>query len=79
MYTLSFKDGYGKTREIAKIDSEGKSAQEISRLIFKEIHAFCDERGFRIYYSRMWNTENNSTMIDVGSHSEFFVVTPMIM
>lgn len=38
---------------------------------FEAIRAFCEERNFKIYYTRIWNTVDGECF-DVGSHSEFF-------
>ena len=41
----------------------------------KEIHKFCEERNFKIYYTRVWKADNGEVWRDVGSHSEFFIIT----
>lgn len=38
------------------------------------IYEFCKTRNFKIYYTRIWE-ENGEIWRDVGSHSEFFVLT----
>ena len=41
----------------------------------KVINEFCDERGFKIYYTRMIDGDNqNITWIDVGDHLCFFLI-----
>lgn len=42
----------------------------------KVINEFCDERGFKIYYTRMWidSDNQNRTWIDVGDHLCFFLI-----
>ena len=42
----------------------------------KVINEFCDERGFKIYYTRMWidGDNQNRTWIDVGDHLCFFLI-----
>lgn len=53
--------------------------------VFKAIHEFinkCNEnkpenKKFKSYYTRTW-TEDGNTIIDVGSWSEFFIVTPAL-
>lgn len=37
------------------------------------IEKFCDERNYKIHYTRMWD-EPDGTHFDVGSHSEFFIL-----
>ena len=36
------------------------------------IHAFCEERNFKIYYTRIWRDDNGLKVYDVGSWTEFF-------
>lgn len=62
---LYFENSYGKRRLIGR----PKNAEES----WKMIHGFCDERNFKIYYVRSWNTENGEKHYDVGSHTEFFI------
>ena len=61
---LYFQNYKGTDKLIA---SDIKNHDEALRAIKR----FCNERDFRIRYYRSW-TENNETMFDVGSHSEFF-------
>lgn len=42
-----------------------------------EIQKFCNDRDFKIYYTRIWN-EEGYTVFDVGSHSEFFHLMPEV-
>lgn len=46
------------------------------RQAMKIIKNFCSERGFEIYYTRMWidGDNENRTHVDVGSHTEFFII-----
>lgn len=79
-HSLVFKGQ--NTREIAKIndlhnDGTPKSDQEIMSEAQKLIHAFCDERNFKIYYVRVWNADGK-TVFDVGSHTEFFHLIPEV-
>jgi len=40
------------------------------------IKQFMDEHNFKSYYTRMWYEEKDKELwFDVGSHTEFFVVT----
>lgn len=65
---LWFKQNNGNKRLIGEFKTE--------REAIKEIHRFCNERGFRIYYTRIW-TENGEKWFDVGSHTEAFVITDL--
>lgn len=62
---LIFKNSKGEERIVAVPNSE-ESALEF-------IHAFCEERGFIIYYVRTWR-EGERKWFDVGSHTEFFIL-----
>ena len=75
---LYFKNGHGQLRRIGKIDGR-MSAEKITAEIDRQIKAFCDERKFKIYYTRIWNEDwkgRPMTKFDVGSHSEFFYTSP---
>lgn len=61
---LYFENSYGERRIIAEPETE-ETAMEA-------IHAFCDERNFRIYYVRNWIDNEGFKVYDVGSHTEFF-------
>ena len=64
--TLYFENSYGASRIIA----EPKTEEEAMR----EIHKFCEDRNFKIYYTRTWRDDNGFKVYDVGSHSEFFLL-----
>lgn len=55
----------------------GKAINEILQEALALINAFCEDRSFRIYYTRIWNRDD-TTIFDVGSHTEFFYLTPKI-
>ena len=40
------------------------------------IKDYCQEREYKIYYIRM-TVENDGMWYDVGSHTEFFFLTPI--
>lgn len=61
---LYFENSYGNRRIIA----EPKTEQDA----MKEIHKFCEDRDFKIYYVRSHITPDGSKEYDVGSWSEFF-------
>lgn len=62
---LYFKNSRGERRIIAEPETEEEA--------MKEINKFCEERNFKIYYVRKWQTEDG-LKYDVGSHTEFFVL-----
>lgn len=43
---------------------------------FSPIKEFLKSKNFTSYYTRMWTTGDGVTWFDVGSHSEFFCLTP---
>lgn len=63
---LYFENSYGERRVIAEPKTEKEA--------YKEIHKFCDERDFKIYYTRSWMNEEGLKVIDCGSWSEFFLI-----
>ncbi len=62
---LYFKNCQGKERLIAECNTVSA--------VHKEIKKFLDKHEYVSHYSRSWGNEEN-IIIDVGSHSEFFVV-----
>lgn len=75
-YKLYFRDSRNQRRQIAAFECEEAEALNHAH---KTIHAFCEERNFRIYYSRIWNDpEYIRTIFDVGSHTEFFHLEPAV-
>jgi len=61
---LYFENSRGERRIIA-----APSTEEVAVEI---IHAFCEERNFKIYYTRTWRDKEGLKVFDVGSHTEFF-------
>lgn len=61
---LYFENSYGERRIIAEPATEQDAT--------KEIRKFCDDRNFKIYYTRTWRDKEGLKVFDVGSHSEFF-------
>lgn len=62
---LFFKNGEGKIRQIAKCETVKDVGQEIQK--------FLDDHNYKSYYQRSWG-DDKKVVIDVGSHSEFFVL-----
>lgn len=60
---LYFDDSYGRIRIVALNVTEKQAV----RLMYK----FCEQREFKVYYVRSWNTYRGR-QYDVGSHTEFF-------
>lgn len=55
------------TRKFLKFCRNEKEAMQ-------EIHKFCAERNFKIYYTRYWKEPDGEVWYDVGSHTEFFII-----
>lgn len=68
-YTVYFKNSYGDKRKIGEAIS--------IKFIYKIIDNFLKDHNYKSFYKRMWD-EGNSTVIDVGSYTEFFYVEPKI-
>lgn len=65
---LYFENSYGKRRHISQVEN------------IKEIHTIIadvlEDYGYKSYYTRIWYEKDKKELwFDVGSHSEFFVVT----
>lgn len=45
---------------------------------YKCINEFLDDHNFKSYYMRTWY-DGNYTIVDVGSHTEFFLVDTNLM
>lgn len=67
---LFFQSSNGNERVIADVDTWCSACSEINK--------FLDEHNFKSYYKRLWQ-ENNRVYVDVGSHTEFFIVEPCTM
>ena len=67
---LYFSNSHGETRLLCECDPCD---------VMKHIQEFCNEHGFKIYYTRrndMTVDEKLMTVFDVGSWSEFFYTDP---
>ena len=75
MFTLYFQSDDGTVRLLREIRCE--TEEDARREAVKEICEFCNQRNFRIHYLREWQQEFHgrpSTVFDVGSHTEFFIL-----
>ena len=66
-YTVKFKNSEGKVRKIGEADNGNE--------VYSIVNKFLEDRNFKSYYKRVWNA-NGRTVIDFGSHTEFFHVYP---
>lgn len=61
---LYFENSRGERRVIAEPSTEKEA--------MKEMHKFCDDRNYKIYYTRSWQNDAGEKVYDVGSWTEFF-------
>ena len=61
-----FENANGIQREIGSADTNEE--------VFAVIRKFLDEHNYKAPYWRTWTLENGETHIDVGSHTELFIV-----
>ena len=65
---LYLENSYGKRRHISQVYDLRETNIIIADIL--------EDRGFKSYYTRMWyEADKEELWFDVGSHSEFFVVT----
>lgn len=64
---LYFENSYGERRVVAEPETEQEA--------MKEMHKFCEDRNFKIYYTRSWVLPDGLKKFDVGSWSEFFYLS----
>jgi tricorn protease-like protein len=72
-----FANTQGEIREIGSFDSTGLTGHQIYTRALKFIRDFCKDRNFHTFYTRYW-TQDGKTIVDVGSHSEFFHIVPAL-
>ena len=65
-YVLFFENTSGNKRIVGKYNSQDEC--------YKAIIQFCEERHFKVYYTRRWMVDNRTMKVDVGSHTEFFYI-----
>ena len=66
MYIVMFINSEGKSRQIGKAEAQIQA--------YCIINKFLEERNFKSYYTRTWQTNDKTTVVDVGSHTEFFQI-----
>lgn len=65
---LFFQNSKGEERLIV----EPANREEVN----KEINKFLDDHSFKSYYTRVWEADGR-LILDVGSHTEFFILEGM--
>ena len=67
MFELYWTNLYTKEKELK---GQFSTDQEARAAMVKEL----DGKGIKPYYYRMWSQEENETMVDFGSHSQFYII-----
>ena len=65
--TVHFRNTYGEERPIGQAENYEE--------VIGTIEPFMYKRNFKYYYIRSW-MEKDAQILDVGSHTEFFVLRP---
>lgn len=81
-HVLIYVGNRGNKKKVAFIKDlhdtgQTKTDHEIMSEAGAIINNFCSERSFKIYYTRVWNSDGK-TIFDVGSHTEFFHLIPAV-
>ena len=66
MLNVMFENSKGQKRIIGTVENEESA--------FNVINDFLDDHKYKSYYQRTWNKDDKTTVVDVGSHTEFFYI-----
>ena len=66
MLNVMFENSKGQSRTIGTAETQESA--------FKLINDFLAEHNYKSYYQRTWKKDDKTTVIDVGSHTEFFYI-----
>ena len=66
MLIVMFENFKGQKRIIGTAETNDKA--------FKVINDFLADHKYKSYYQRTWKKDDKTTVIDVGSHTEFFYI-----
>ena len=66
MLNVMFENSKGQKRIIGTVENEESA--------FKVISDFLDDHNYKSYYQSTWKKDNKTTVVDVGSHTEFFYI-----
>ena len=61
-----FQNSNNKTRVIGSANTQSEA--------FKVIDGFLVEHNYKSYYKRTWKPDEKTTYVDVGSHTEKFII-----
>ena len=66
MLNVMFENSKAQLRTIGTVENEESA--------FKVINDFLDDHNYKSYYQRTWKKDDKTTVVDVGSHTEFFYI-----
>ena len=66
MLNVMFENSKGQSRTIGTVENEESA--------FKTINDCLDDHKYKSYYQRTWKKDDKTTVVDVGSHTEFFYI-----
>ena len=66
MLNVMFENSKGQKRIIGTVENEESA--------FKVINDFLDDHNYKSYYARTWKKDDKTTVVDVGSWSERFII-----
>lgn len=66
MYNVLFQNSEGEKRIIGIAKTE--------KAAFKVINDFLNDHNYKPYYRRIWEKDDKTTVVDVGSYTEFFYI-----
>ena len=66
MLNVVFENSKGQKRIIGTVENEESA--------FKVINDFLDDHNYKSYYARTWKKDDKTTVVDVGSWSERFII-----
>ena len=66
MLNVMFENSKGQKRIIGTAETNDE--------VFKVINDFLIDHNYKSYYTRTWKKDDKTTVVDVGSHTEFFYI-----
>ena len=66
MLNVMFEDSNGHSRIIGTVENEESACKIINDCL--------DDLSYKSYYQRTWKKDAKTTVVDVGSHTEFFYI-----
>ena len=66
MLNVMFENSTGQKRIIETAETNDEA--------FKVINDFLTDHNYKSYYQRAWKKDDKTTVVDVGSHTEFFYI-----